>query len=107
MVAQALDPGLDGAHPGIPQQADLLSREVGLDLVEQLEPDTTRLEWGQQLPEVAHRNDVVDRCDLVDAVALRQLQDLPQGPVGTLGAVSHRETVQAAEGAMMFLPPPA
>ena len=107
VVVEALDPRLDPDHAGVAQVADVLRREVRLDLPEELEPEIGLGEHREHRLEVAHVEDVVDDAERTDAVAVAEVRELVDDTLGALAAKRHRRAVQPAERAVRPLAPPA
>jgi hypothetical protein len=105
--AEALDARLNGQHAGVAQQPHLFLLQVRLRLVEQRDVQLCLRQFRQQRLEVLQVEDVVDDLDVAARIRRRQVFQLGERARRRLAAERHRRAVEAAEGAVHPLAPPA
>src|SRR6202008_2601465 len=87
--------------------ANLLARQVSLHFVEERKVKICFSQTWQQLLEVAHVQNIIDRIQRQAAILSRQFQDLFINSAGLFFTKSHVVSVQAAERAVSLCAPPA
>src|ERR1019366_8053830 len=80
---------------------------VRLGFVKKLDGELARRQLRQQRLEVLEVEDVIDYLDVAAGMRVRQVQQLRQRPRRRLAAIRHGRAVEAAEGAVHALAPPA
>ena len=106
-IAEAFDARLDAADTGGVQHPDLIALEIALGLVEQVEIELAPRQLGHQRLEVGEVEDVVHDLHVRPRVARRQRRHLVERARRRFAAERHGRAVQAAEGAVHPLAPPA
>lgn len=106
-VVETLDPRLDVHRSRAGQERQLVRVEVGLDLVVHQEVPAAVGGERQEVREVRHVDDVVDRDDVEDPVPPDEPVDFGPQLLTGLGAERHRRAVETAERAVVLLAPPA
>src|SRR5690242_11168434 len=107
MRAQRLEAGLNASDARLGQQPELLSAQIGLDLIKELVTCVTLYEFRKQLFEVRHVEDVVDRLEVAASVSSRLLSELVKDALWRLRPEMHYHSIQAAERAVVLRSPPA
>ena len=104
---QGLDAGLEFGDARIGHEANLLAPKVGLGFVEQLVGLAVLDQRGEEFLHMAEVDDVVHHRHFAGRIFCGQGAPFLRNDGGVLRTIVHARTIQAAEGAVALLSPPA